>query len=173
MLALGFGTNSEIFMGYKVPLKSDRQYLALQPKLEATVAHRNWFSLTFFFIDVKFSLDAEAAKFAPYFKIMLDQITYNDMCLDYGYLLSALELNLYTQINVLDCSAGFLGMVNQIRTALGTSSDKFGEIQECQWKNYSFEDPTYSLNTATLGLQRLRVTGKMTKEKCANPPPTF
>lgn len=96
MLALGFGTNSEIFLGYKVPLKSDRQYLALQPKLETTVVHRNWFSMTFFFVNVKFSLDAEAAKFAPYFKIMLDQITYNDVCLDFGYLLSALELNLYT-----------------------------------------------------------------------------
>jgi hypothetical protein len=112
MLAIHIGTNSDVFMGYKVPLFSDRQYLALQPKMETTIAHRNWLSFTFFFIRAKVTFEAQAAKLAPYFKIMLDQIRYKDMCIDIGYMMSALELNLYTQLDILDCSAGFLGLMN-------------------------------------------------------------
>ena len=173
MLALNVGTSSDIFMGYKLPLLSDRQYLALQPKLETTIAHKDWLSFTFFFISAKFTLEFQAAKFAPYFKVMLDQIRYSDVCLDIGYMMSALEINLYTQIDILDCSAGFLGMINQIKAASGKTANKYGEIQECEWKNYAFEEPTYTLNMATLGQKRLMVMGKMNKEKCANPPPTF
>lgn len=51
-------------------------------------------------------------KLEPYFKLMLDSIRYSDICLDLGFLASALELNLYTQLDILDCNAGLAGGIN-------------------------------------------------------------
>ncbi len=52
------------------------------------------------------------AKLEPYIKLMVDSIRYSDVCLDLGVMASALELNLYTQIDIMDCNAGLAGGFN-------------------------------------------------------------
>ena len=120
-------------------------------------------------------MEASAGKLAPYLKVMLDSIRYSDICLDLGFMASALELNLYTQLDILDCSAGLLGGVNQLIDLINkkTGSSKYGELKDCEWKNYVFEEPAYSFNLANFGLQRLMVTGHMDQAICANPPSTY
>jgi hypothetical protein len=45
---------------------------------------------------------------------MLDSIRYSDICFDLGFTASALELNLYTQVDILDCNAGVAGGISQL-----------------------------------------------------------
>lgn len=96
LLAVDTGAIADVRIGYQLPLFSDRQYLALQPKGDITIGSKAWFSFTFFLVKGKFTLEASLAKLEPYFKLMLDSIRYSDICVDLGFMASALELNLYT-----------------------------------------------------------------------------
>ena len=62
----------------------------------------------------KFTLEASLGKLEPYLKFMLDSIRYSDICFDLGFMASALELDLYTQVDILDCNAGVAGGISQL-----------------------------------------------------------
>lgn len=109
----------------------------------------------------KFTLEVSLAKLEPYLKFMLDSIRYSDLCFDLGFMASALELNLFTQVDILDCNAGVAGGISQIVDLIAKKTSKYGELKECEWKNYVFEEPTYSLNLGSVGLSRLMLAGKM------------
>ena len=112
LLALDVGAITDVRLGYKLPLFSDRQYLALQPKGEITVGSKAWFSFTFFLVKGKITLEAALAQLEPYFKLMVDSIRYSDVCVDAGFMAKALELNLFTQVDIMDCNAGVAGGIN-------------------------------------------------------------
>ncbi len=173
LLALDTGAVADVRLGYKLPLLSDRQYLALKPTGDVTIGSKVWLAFTFFFVKAKVTLEGQVAKLEPYIKLMVDSIRYSDVCLDLGVMASALELNLYTQIDIMDCNAGLAGGINQLIDLIAQKPSKYGELKACEWKNYVFEEPALCLNLGSLGLSRLKFDGHLDQAICANPPTSY
>ena len=73
---------------------------------------KNWFSFLLFLVKGKVTLEVNGVKAQGYTKFMYDTIRYIDVCVDMGYKFSAIEVNLYTQLDLMDCKVGLLGTVN-------------------------------------------------------------
>ena len=93
--------SADLGLTYHLPYYNDRQYLAVQPTGEIFLGSRSWVSLLLFFVKGIITLEINGVKITPSAEIMYDIIRYNDICLTLAVATSAIEVNVFTQINVL------------------------------------------------------------------------
>ena len=114
-------------------------------------------------------------KASPWGSVLVDAIRYSDLCGEVGLALQAAEIEVRVrQVEVNDCSLGFLGSILQLSDIIGITEvgTEYGGAIYCEWKQYRFEKPLFRLGIDTLGLgTALRQEFRMDQPKCLNPPP--
>ena len=135
---------------------------------------RNWVTVMLYFVRMHAYLEVNGVKGKAWGKLMYDVIRYIDLCFDSGFAINAVELNLYTQLDILDCNMGLAGTVIYILQAFNAFSGfnfwgiQFGTAWECTWREYKLEIPFLHLGLDTFGLNYLEY-GLTSGEKCVNP----
>ena len=105
------GVGADLTASYQIPYLSENQYVGWAPSSDLLAGSTDWVSFYLYFMRIHLWIEVSGLKLTPYLKLLFDVIAYNDLCLDIGYTVSALEINLYSQVDFLDCNMGVLGFV--------------------------------------------------------------
>lgn len=137
----------------------------------------NWVSMMLYVVKAHFFLEVVGGKGELWIDFLYDIVRYIDICANAGLNMNLLELNLYTQIDILDCELGFAGLVIYIIEQFDHSFSSpsfwgfaFGDHPyHCEWREYKLEIPFAHFGFDTFGINYLSYHSE-SGIGCINPP---